>query len=80
MSVSAWTFKGVYQCPLSFSLLLGLFLASFLGEFLIEVAQFVSETVGVHCISIVELVSSASDILELESRFLVEVGDPFHGT
>lgn len=45
---------------------------SIFGNFLMGVAQFVSETVGLNLTYIVEMLSSASDALELESLFIVK--------
>lgn len=47
-------------------------LSSSLGKFLMGFARFVNETVGVYRICVVELILSASNVLELELLAMVE--------
>lgn len=61
------------RASVSSHLHLELYLSSSFGQFWMGVARFINEAVRVHRTGIIELVSSASDTLELESRYIVQV-------
>lgn len=73
LCVSREYLKAYLSSYISSHFLLESDLTSGLGEYLMRIARFVNETFGVHRTSIVELVSSGSDALELEYYSMVEV-------